>query len=166
MAKQYLVGSMPICYTNLYTSRFVNDNPVSGRLSFALWRWARTGRRCSTCREDWEFAMTTQPVFEEAVTRLASERGTTNMDDVVQPLRASKQHRRRCGLEVEEEWVKKDGTYGEFLRIAKAVEEARTEIDTRALQDLVDPEHKMTAADWLRFWEDRGFSGGSEPSEV
>jgi hypothetical protein len=109
--------------------------------------------------------MTTQPAFESC-NEVSFGKEKTKMDDVVQPLRASKQHSRRCGLEVEEEWAKEDDIYGEFLRIAKAVEEARTEIDTGALQDLVDPEHKMTAADWVRFWEDRGFSSGSEPSEV
>jgi hypothetical protein len=43
-------------------------------------------------------------------------------------------------------------------RIAKAVEEVRSEID---LQDLIDPERKMNAGDWVKFWEDRGFGGDS-----
>jgi hypothetical protein len=92
------------------------------------------------------------------------------MDEVVEPLGASKQSdvetERPSGLEVREEWAKQDGEYGELLRIAKAVDEARREIDLQTLRDLIDPEHKMNGADWVSFWEDRGFSGDSEPSDV
>jgi hypothetical protein len=92
------------------------------------------------------------------------------MDDVVERLRATKQSyvgtERGSGLEVAEEWATEDPNYGEFLRIAKAVEEARREIDVQTLRDLIDPEHKMDADDWVRFREDRGFSGDTEPSEV
>ena len=92
------------------------------------------------------------------------------MDDEVERLRASKQSyletEREAGLEVGGEWATEDPTYGELLRIAKAVEEARREIDVQTLQDLIDPEHKMDASDWVRFWEDRGFSGAPEPSDV
>jgi len=69
------------------------------------------------------------------------------------------------GAEVGEEWATQDPNYGELLRVARAVEEARREIDLDALRDLIDPEHQMDAGDWLRFWEDRGFSGGSEASD-
>jgi hypothetical protein len=34
------------------------------------------------------------------------------------------------------------------------------------LQDLIDPERKMDAGDWARFWGDRGFSDASEPNDV
>jgi hypothetical protein len=92
------------------------------------------------------------------------------MDDRVGRLRASKQSdaeaERESGLEVGEEWAMEDPKYGQLLQIAKAVEEARREIDVQTLQDLIDPEHKMDAGDWVRFWEDRGFSGASEPSDV
>jgi len=92
------------------------------------------------------------------------------MDDVVEPLRASKQSdvetEREAGLEVGKEWAKEDAEYGELLRIAKTVDEARREIDVQTLQDLFDPEHKMNGGDWVSFWEDRGFSGDSEPSDV
>ena len=66
---------------------------------------------------------------------------------------------RDAGLEAAVEWAT-------LLRIARAVEEARREIDVQTLQDLIDPERRMDAGDWVRFWEDRGFSGGSEPSDV
>jgi hypothetical protein len=46
------------------------------------------------------------------------------------------------------------------------VEEARREIDIQTLQDLIDPEHKMDPGDWGSFWEDRGFSGDAEPSDL
>jgi hypothetical protein len=29
-----------------------------------------------------------------------------------------------------------------------------------------DPEHKVDPGDWGSFWEDRGFSGDAEPSDV
>ena len=90
--------------------------------------------------------------------------------DEAERLRASKQSdvetERESGPEVEEEWAKEDAEYGQLLRIAKAMEEARRELDVQTLQDLIDPEHKMDAGDWVRFWEDRGFSGDSEPSDV
>ena len=66
--------------------------------------------------------------------------------------------------EVRKQWAKENGEYGELLRIAKAVDEARREIDLQPLQDLIDPKHKMTGADWVSFWEDRGF-GASEASD-
>jgi len=95
---------------------------------------------------------------------------TAIMDDAVERLRASKQSclktERKSALEVGEEWATEAARYGELLRIAKAVEEARREIDLQTLQDLIGPEHKMDAGDWVRFWEDRGFSGDSEPSDV
>ena len=111
-----------------------------------------------------------QQAFREVILNLAVRRETTTMDDAVERLRASKQSyvetERESGLEVGEEWATEDATYSELLRIAKAVEEARREIDLQTLQDLIDPEHKMDAGDWVRFWEDRGFSGASEPSDV
>jgi hypothetical protein len=111
-----------------------------------------------------------QQAFREVILNLALRRETATMDDAVERLRASKQSyvetERESGLEVGEEWATEDATYSELLRIAKAVEEARREIDLQTLQDLIDPEHKMDAGDWVRFWEDRGFSGDSEPSDV
>jgi hypothetical protein len=111
-----------------------------------------------------------QQAFREVILNWAVRRETATMDDAVERLRASKQSsvetERESGLEVGEEWATEDATYSELLRIAKAVEEARREIDLQTLQDLIDPEHKMDAGDWVRFWEDRGFSGASEPSDV
>jgi hypothetical protein len=93
------------------------------------------------------------------------------MDDGVERLGASKQSDvqtdSESGSEVGEEWAKEDAKYGELLlRIAKAVEEARREIGVQTLQDLSGPEHKMDAGDWVSFWEHRGFSGDSEPSDA
>jgi hypothetical protein len=92
------------------------------------------------------------------------------MDDVVEPLRASKQSyvetEREAALEIGEEWAKEDAKDGKLLRIAEAVEEARKEIDLQTLQDLIDPERKMDGSDWVSFWDDRGFSGDSTPSDV
>ena len=110
-----------------------------------------------------------QQAFREVVLNLAVRKETATMDEA-ERLRASKQSdvetERESGPEVEEEWAKEDAEYGQLLRIAKAVEEARRELDVQTLQDLIDPEHKMDAGDWVRFWEDRGFSGDSEPSDV
>ena len=89
------------------------------------------------------------------------------MDDAVERLRTSEQSylktERESGSEVREAWATEAAKYGELLRIAKAVEEARREIDVQTLQDLIDPEHKMDAGDWVRFWEDRGFSEDAFP---
>ena len=91
------------------------------------------------------------------------------MDDGVERLRASKKTHvkteHQSGPEVEEEWATQDPNYDELLCVARAVEEARREIDLDTLQDLIDPEHQMDAGDWVRFWEDRGFSGDSEPND-
>jgi hypothetical protein len=111
-----------------------------------------------------------EQAFREVVINSAVRKETATLDDVVEPLPASKQSymetEPESGLEVREEWAKEDAEYGELLRIAKAVEEARREIDLQTLQDLIDPEHKMDRGDWVSFWEDRGFSGDSEPSDV
>ena len=92
------------------------------------------------------------------------------MDDAVERLCASKQiyaeTERELGLQVGEEWGTEDAGYDVLLRIARAVEEARREIDLKTLQDLIDPEHKLDASDWVSFWEDRGFSGDPEPSDT
>jgi hypothetical protein len=92
------------------------------------------------------------------------------MDDVVERLRASKRSgvetEREAGLEVGKELAKEEAKYGELLRIAKAVEEARGEIDVQTLQDLIGPEHKLDAGGWARFWEDRGFSRDPEPGDM
>src|SRR5215472_10781113 len=100
--------------------------------------------------------------------QLSCQKGNSDMDDAVERLRASKRSSaetgRESGLEVGE-WAMEAAKYGELLRIAKAVEEVRREIDVQTLQDLIDPERKMDAGDWVTFWEDRGFSGDCEPSD-
>ena len=71
--------------------------------------------------------------LREVVLNLAVRKGTATMDDAVERLRASKQSyletEREAGLEVGAEWATEDPTYGKLLRIAKAVDEARREID-------------------------------------
>ena len=92
------------------------------------------------------------------------------MDDVGKRRRTNRRSRveteRDAGLEVAAEWAKEDDKYCALLHIAKAVDEARREIDVQTLQHLIDPEHRTDACDWLRFWEDRGFRGDSETSDV
>jgi len=96
--------------------------------------------------------------------------GNRTMDDVGKRRPTNQQScvetERDAGLEVAREWAKEDDKYRALLRIAKAVEEARREIDVQTLQHLIDPKHRMDAGDRIRFWEDRGFSGDSEPSDV
>jgi len=88
------------------------------------------------------------------------------MDEIGEPLGASKENDVETGRvsapEVRKQCARENGEYGELLRIAKAVDEARREIDLQTLQDLIDPEHKMNGADWVSFWEDRGFSGDTD----
>ena len=90
------------------------------------------------------------------------------LDDDIERLRAKKhsyeESEREAGLEFGEDCGTELAEYCELLRIASAVEEVRREIEAQGLPDLIDPEHKMDARDWARFWEDRGFSGASEPN--
>jgi hypothetical protein len=92
------------------------------------------------------------------------------MDDVGKRRRANRwscvETERDAGLEVAAEREKEDDKYRALPRIAKAVAEARREIDVQTPQHLIDPEHRMDAGDWVRFWQDRGFSGDSQPSDV
>ena len=92
------------------------------------------------------------------------------MDDDVERLRAKKksyeESEREAGLEFGEECGTELAKYGALLRIPTAMEEVRREIEAQGLQDLIDPEHKMDADDWARFWEERGFSGASESNDV
>ena len=80
------------------------------------------------------------------------------LDDDVERLRAEKQSYEESEREARLEFGGDCGTelaeYCELLRIASAVEEVRREIEAQALQDLIDPEHKMHAGDWARFWGD------------
>ena len=91
------------------------------------------------------------------------------MGDAGERVRASKQTHvdteREAGLKVRKAWAE-DAMYGELFYIAKAVEEARREIDLQTLQNLIDPEHNMDRGDWVSFWQDRGFTSDSEPSYV
>jgi hypothetical protein len=91
------------------------------------------------------------------------------MDDVGKRRRTNRRSRveteRDAGLEVAAEWAKENDKYRALLRIAKAVEEARREMDVQSLQHLIDPEHRMDAGDWVRFWEDRGFCRDFEISK-
>ena len=120
--------------------------------------------------EDVKWSAIAQQAFREVVIYLPIRKETASMDEVVERLRASKESyvetEHKAGLAVGEEWAKEAAKYGELLRIAKAVEEVRREIDVQTLQDLIDPEHKMDPGDWGSFWEDRGFSGEAEPSDV
>ena len=92
------------------------------------------------------------------------------LDDDVERLRAKKQSyeesEREAGLEFGEECGTELAKYSALLRIPSAMEEVRKEIEAQGLQDLIDPEHKMDADDWARFWEDRGFSSASESHDV
>ena len=92
------------------------------------------------------------------------------MDDDVERLRAKKksyeESEREAGLEFGEECGTELAKYSALLRIPSAMEEVRREIEAQGLQDLIDPEHKMDADDWARFWEERGFSGASESNDV
>ena len=92
------------------------------------------------------------------------------MDDEIKRLRVKDQSyvesEREAGLEFGEECGTELAKYGALLRIPTAMEEVRREIEAQGLQDLIDPEHKMDADDWARFWEDRGFSGASESNDV
>jgi hypothetical protein len=77
------------------------------------------------------------------------------MDDEIKRLRVKDQSyvesEREAGLEFGEECGTEEAENCELLRIANPVEEARKEIDVQALQDLIDPEHKMDAAIGLDF---------------
>ena len=92
------------------------------------------------------------------------------LNDDVERLRAKKksyeESEREAGLEFGEECGTELAKYSALLRIPSAMEEVRREIEAQGLQDLIDPEHKMDADDWARFWEDRGFSGASESNDV
>ena len=92
------------------------------------------------------------------------------LNDDVERLRAKKksyeESEREAGLEFGEERGTELAKYSALLRIPSAMEEVRREIEAQGLQDLIDPEHKMDADDWARFWEDRGFSGASESKDV
>ena len=82
------------------------------------------------------------------------------------PQREYEESEREAGLEFGEECGTELAKYSALLRIPIAMEEVRREIKAQGLQDLIDPEYKMDADDWARFWEDRGFSGASESNDV
>ena len=92
------------------------------------------------------------------------------LNDDVERLRAKRksyeESEREAGLGFGEECGTEFAEYSALLRIPSAMEEVRREIEAQGLQDLIDPEHKMDADDWARFWEDRGFSGASESKDV
>jgi hypothetical protein len=71
------------------------------------------------------------------VPQLSVTKETATMDHSVKQLCDSQQRnletQREAGLEVGAEWSKEDAEYRELLRIAKAVEEARREIDMQTL---------------------------------
>ena len=127
-------------------------NAFRSRRSEGPPRWAR--RSC-------ERSAIARRAYREVVINLAARKGNTDHG------RCSRtgSGEQTAGLEVREAWAE-DAIYGELFHIAKAVEEFRREIDLQTLQNLIDPEHNMDRGDWVSFWQDRGFSGDSEPSGV
>ena len=73
------------------------------------------------------------------------------LDDDVERLRAKKQSCEESEREAGLECGTDDVEYCELLRIVSAVDEVRRENDAQGLQDLINPEHKMDAGDWVRF---------------
>lgn len=108
--------------------------------------------------DDLNWSAITQRAIRDEIVTHAIKRRPTDMTNVIERLRASKQrlaqNETASGKECGATWAKTTAEYDELSRIATA--EAISDIGLDDLCRLLDPDDEMDAADWEEFWERHG----------
>jgi hypothetical protein len=100
-----------------------------------------------------------QKAFSEAITLRRLRKDPTDMKEVVERLRASKQRSEdrdeNHGQGAGAEWARVEAEFDELKRIADHAERGGDRsLDT--LRALIDPEREMDRSQWAEFWERHG----------
>jgi hypothetical protein len=119
-----------------------------------------------------------QRAFREAILTNQIRKDQSDMEPVIERLRASKERYQErqlaAGKEVGVRWAKTKAEYYELVAVAGFDLDARHgELDCQALQWLIDPDGEIPLHEWDKFWEThygrgkpsdafiRGFIGGA-----
>lgn len=109
--------------------------------------------------DDLNWSAITQRAFREAIATQNLKRNPTDMNNVIERLRASKQRveegslasGRECGVT----WAKTEAEYDELKRVAD-LSSANQDMSLNGLQRTIDPEDTLAREDWEGFWTRNG----------
>jgi hypothetical protein len=110
-----------------------------------------------------------QRAFREAISTHRVQKDRSDMEHVIERLRASKERYEdkelAAGKEVGTKWAKTEAEYFELVAVASFDPSARDrEPDRDTLQWLIDPDGETGSREWGEFWEN--YYGRGEPSEA
>jgi hypothetical protein len=110
-----------------------------------------------------------QRAFKEAIATHQIRKGSTDVDQVVERLRASKERyedrQLASGKEVGAKWAKTEAEYYELVAVAEFdPDEYPKELDRDSLQWLIDPDGETDPRTWHEFWDTH--YGRGKPSEA
>jgi hypothetical protein len=118
--------------------------------------------RMDEAGKDVNWSALAQRAFIEAALTQAVRKDQSNMDKVVERLRASKERVQEADFEAGKtagaQWAKQSAEYDELERLWKYAEDNQPE-DEATLRRLIDPDENR---DWRDFWE---LLGRENPSE-
>ena len=99
-----------------------------------------------------------QRAFSEAVATHLIRKDDTDMESVVERLRASKYRLEEGAVEAGKEagrtWAKERAEYDELDRLATLNENHSDIVGVVVLQNYIDPEEDLDEHQWARFWEE------------
>lgn len=109
-----------------------------------------------------------QRAFREAISTHHVEKDHSDMENVIERLRASKERFEAAELEAGKragsQWAKAKAEYHELAAVADFdVDDYEGDLDSDAFERLIDPEGEVYPRDWQDFWK-RHYSHGT-PSD-
>jgi hypothetical protein len=110
-----------------------------------------------------------QRAFREAISTHQTRKDRSDMEHVIERLRASKERYENRQLAVGKEegtkWARTQAEYFELVAVASFDPDARQrELDRDTLQLLIDPDGETDPREWMEFWESH--YGRGEPSDT
>jgi hypothetical protein len=110
-----------------------------------------------------------QRAFREAISTLQVRKDRSDMEHVVERLRASKERYEErqlaVGKEVGTQWAKTQAEFFELVAVARFDAGAgHRELDCDTLQRLIDPEGETDPREWAEFWWT--YYGRGKPSDA
>jgi hypothetical protein len=110
-----------------------------------------------------------QRAFREAISTHQIRKDRSDMEHVVERLRASKERyedrQLAAGREIGAKWAKTQAEYFELVAVAGFDPNAHDgELDSDTLQWLIDPDGEMDSREWAAFWD--AHYGRGKPSDA
>jgi hypothetical protein len=119
--------------------------------------------RMDEAGEDLNWSALAQRAFVEAALSRAVRKDQSNMDKVIERLRASKERVQEADFEAGKtagaQWAKQEAEYDELERLSKYAEDGNQPEDEATLRRLIDPSEKL---DWRDFGRLLGHENPSE----